>query len=72
MKKVERKLWLEEDAAALLIQLAGGPRKQGDYLTALIREQARHPTLHARIASLAEELRRLQAEVAAQEPARDA
>jgi hypothetical protein len=37
MKKVERALMLDEDGAALLIQLAGGPRKQGTYLSRLIR-----------------------------------
>lgn len=31
------KLMLDADAAQMLLQLAGGPRKQGDYVSKLIR-----------------------------------
>lgn len=34
------KLMLDADAATLLLQLAGGPRKQGDYVSKLIRAAA--------------------------------
>jgi hypothetical protein len=62
--KVERTVQLDPDAAELLIQLAGSPRKQGEYLSALIREKAREQNiLAARITALEEELARLKADV---------
>jgi hypothetical protein len=65
MKKVERRIVFDEDAAALLLQLAGGPRKQGAYLSTLIRRAAREQTVEARIHTLEQELARLKADLAA-------
>jgi hypothetical protein len=63
MAKVERTLKLDEDAAALLIQLAGSERKQGEFVSALIREKARQDPLLARLAQMEEELARLRLEI---------
>jgi hypothetical protein len=63
MKKVERALMLDEDAAALLIQLAGGPRKQGEYLSRLIRAQAQPGALYQELSRLEAELARLRDQV---------
>src|SRR5689334_5959579 len=40
MEKVERTVKLDPDAAELLVQLAGSPRKQGAFLSDLIRAAA--------------------------------
>jgi hypothetical protein len=65
MKKVERRIVLDEDAAVLLLQLAGGPRKQGAYLSALIRRAAGEQTVEARIRALEQDLARLKAAIGA-------
>lgn len=39
-ERIAVKLVLDTDAAALLPQLAGSPRKQGEYVSKLIREAA--------------------------------
>jgi len=39
-KKMQRKYVIEEEAAAALVRLAGSPRKQGEYLSRLIRKAA--------------------------------
>lgn len=62
MKKVGRTIYFDEDAAELLLRLAGGPRKQGSYLSELIRRAARDQTVEARIRVLEEELARLKAD----------
>ena len=61
MKKVERRIVFDEDAATLLLQLAGGPRKQGIYLSELIRRAAREQMVDARLRALEQELARLKA-----------
>ena len=61
--KVERTVKLDPDAAELLIQLAGSSRKQGEYLSTLIREKAREQPLLLRVAALEQELLRLKLEV---------
>ncbi len=63
MKKVGRKIYFDEDAAELLLRLAGGPRKQGEYLSELIRRAAEGQTVEARIRVLETELTRLKADV---------
>jgi hypothetical protein len=63
MKKVERSFMIDEDAATLLVQLAGGPRKQGEFLSDLIREKSRQDPLLTRIADLERELAQLRVEV---------
>lgn len=63
MKKVDRTLKLDEDAAVLLIQLAGSERKQGEFVSALIREKARQDPLLTRLAQMEEELARLRREI---------
>ena len=59
-EKVDRLLKLDADAAALLVQLAGGQRKQGAFVSQLIRlaaaqQQSGDPLL-ARITLLEAEL----------------
>jgi hypothetical protein len=63
MKRVTRTFKLDEDSAALLLQLAGSPRKQGTYLSELIHRAAQEQTVEARIRALEAELARLKAEV---------
>jgi hypothetical protein len=53
----------DEDAAVLLLQVAGDPRKQGLYLSELIRRAAREQTVAARIRAQARELARLKADI---------
>lgn len=65
--KRDVKLALDEDAADMLLELAGGPRKQGDFVSQLVRAayEQRHtdePDLRAQVAEV---MRRL-AEVEAQ------
>lgn len=63
--KVERTVKLDPDAAELLIQLAGSPRKQGEYLSALIREKAQEQqTMGTRLAAVEQELAHLKAALA--------
>jgi hypothetical protein len=68
MEKVERTVKLDPDAAALLVELAGSPRKQGAFLSDLIREagvrQENSKHLPPEIASLLERIQRLELEVA--------
>ena len=64
-RKVE--LMLDEDAADLLTQLAGGERKRGTFMSALIREKARQGPLLNRLAQMEEELARLRVEILRQE-----
>jgi hypothetical protein len=64
MKKVERTVFLDEDAAELLIQLAGGPRKQGEYLSDLLRREARKDPLAVQVETLSREAARLRADLA--------
>ena len=45
----EVKLTLDADAAELLLQLAGGPRKQGEFVSKLIRAAASRPDLLSEI-----------------------
>lgn len=61
MKKVT--IALDDEAAALLIQLAGGPRKQGVYISRLVRAQARPDSLLTELTRMETELARLRAEV---------
>lgn len=68
MKKVERSFMIDEDAAELLVQLAGGPRKQGDYLSKMIRAQAQPDALLPELARLEMELARLRDEVLRRRP----
>jgi hypothetical protein len=63
MKKVVRKIHMDEDAAALLVRLAGSPRKQGEYLSKLLRAQAQPDSLLAELARMESELARLRSEV---------
>jgi hypothetical protein len=61
---------LDDDAAELLIALAGSPRKQGEFLSALIRSEAqrrRAETLPAELDGLRRELTALERRVAALE-----
>jgi hypothetical protein len=53
----------DEDAAVLLLRVAGDPRKQGLYLSELIRRAAREQTVAARIRAQARELARLKADI---------
>jgi hypothetical protein len=53
----------DEDAAVLLLRVAGDPRKQGLYLSELIRRVAREQTVAARIRAQARELARLKADI---------
>ena len=69
MKTVE--LQLDDEVAALLVALAGSPRKQSAYITRLLREQAHQRPLVEQIDALAAELERLRIQVAAQEPLHD-
>ncbi len=64
MKKIERSFMLDEDASDLLLGLAGGVRKQGEYLSELIRRAAKEQTVDVRIRALEAELARLKADVA--------
>ncbi len=66
--KVERTVKLDPDAAELLITLAGSPRKQGEYLSELIRRAAREQTVEARVRALEAELTALKADMAAPPP----
>ena len=59
VKKIECSFMIDEDAAELLLQLAGGPRKRGEYLSALIRERARGAPLLDRVSELERELAKL-------------
>ena len=68
MKKVGRTIYFDEDAAALLLQLAGGPRKQGTYLSDLIRQAARAQVVDARLAALEAELAHLKTLLADRAP----
>lgn len=69
-RKVE--LMLDEDAADLLIQLAGGERRRGTFVSRLIRQAARQDPLLARLAQMEEELARLRREILRrEEPAPD-
>src|SRR5215212_1569022 len=54
--KVERTVKLDPDAAELLIQLAGSSRKQGEFLSTLIREKARERAVTDRLRMLEEQL----------------
>ena len=63
MERVTRTFKLDADSADLLLQLAGSPRKQGEYLSAVIRRLAEGQTVEARIRALQAELDRLKAEV---------
>ena len=71
MKKVGRTIYFDEDAASLLLQLAGGPRKQGVYLSELIRRAAREQAVDARLRALAAELARLTGVLAPRPPTED-
>jgi hypothetical protein len=53
----------DDDAAVLLLRVAGDPRKQGLYLSELIRRAAREQTVAARIRAQARELARLKADI---------
>jgi hypothetical protein len=64
MKKIKRTVFLDPEAAALLIQLAGGAHKQGEYLSALIHREANKDPLAVQVETLARELARVQAELA--------
>jgi len=73
MEKVERTVTLDADAAELLVELAGSSRKQGAYLSDLIRaaaaartatiqtEDADLATLRTQVQALANEVARLRA-----------
>ena len=63
MPKIPRTIFFDEDAAALLLQLAGGPRKAGTYLSALLRREAQNQTVESRIRALEAELGQLKAVV---------
>ena len=63
MEKVERSFMIDRDAADLLVQLAGGPRKQGEYLSEMIRREARKDPLAAQLDALAWETERLRGEL---------
>ena len=71
MEKVPRTIYFDKDAAELLLQLAGGPRKAGEYLSELIRQAARQQTVEARIRALEQELARLKADVGVQTTGRE-
>ena len=64
MKKVECTLMLDEDAAAILLKLAGGPRLRGKYLSDLLRREERKDPLAAQVDALRRELARVEAELA--------
>ncbi len=59
------RLALDEDAIALLTELAGGERRRGKYLSRLIREVAQQQR-QTKIAQLQAELAALQADPAGQ------
>ena len=62
--KIERTVKLDPDAADLLLQLAGSPRKQGEWLSAMIREKAREQNIFAaRLQALEAELHALRAQL---------
>jgi hypothetical protein len=63
MSKVERTFMIDADAAALLVQLAGGPRKQGEFLSEMIRREARKDPLAVQVEALRRELARVEAEL---------
>ena len=65
MKKQSVTLALDADAAALLIHLAGSPRKQGALVSRLIRERAGHAPDLARLTELERELALLRARLTA-------
>ncbi len=54
---------LEDDAAEMLLRLAGSPRKQGDFLSNLIRTAAHTalPVANASMSDLATQIAQLQA-----------
>ena len=57
---------MDRDAAALLLQLAGSPRKRGEFLSNLVRERAHGAPLLDRIEQLERELGKLRTAVLAQ------
>lgn len=61
MKKVT--IALDDDVAALLVQLAGSPRKQGEYISKLLRAQTQPGALLGEVARMEGELARLRAQV---------
>ncbi len=61
MKKVT--IALKEEDAALLIQLAGSSRKQGEYVSRLLRAQARPDSLLTELTRMETELARLRDQV---------
>lgn len=61
---------LDDDAAELLIELAGSPRKQGEFLSALIRSEAqrrRAESLPTEVDALRRDLSALERRIAALE-----
>jgi len=68
MKKVVRKLHMDEDAAAILVRRAGSPRKQGEYLSKLLRAQDQPGALLAELTRLESELARLRRQLPGGEP----
>ena len=62
MKRIE--IQLDDDLATLFTHLAGGKRKQSEYIAVLLRREAQNQTMEARLTALAAQVEALQAELA--------
>ena len=58
---------LDKDAAELLLQFAGSPRKRGEFLSRALREWARRSPALDRLTELEREIARLRGQIVLQE-----